>query len=368
MITYIAMNSKIFNKNNKFISVFLLILSLMLPSLSACSQIDNTPFSKTGFYFDTVITVTLYGNKNEDILDQCMEIAKRYEGLFSAQKEGTDIYKINHSDGKPVEVDSETAYLIEKGLYYGDVSNHAFSICCGALTGLWDFEEGNSLVVPSEEDIKKALKTIDDSKVEISGNTVTLHQIDIEASNSKEANNDSNASTIMYPQIDLGAIAKGYIADQMKEYLEKTGVDSAIINLGGNVLTLGTRPNGKPFNVGIQKPFSDDGTPACTITSSGSSVVTSGIYQRYFEKDGVLYHHILNLKTGFPEESNLNSVTIISEKSTEGDALSTICFLLGEEKARELLNSLGNVDAIFIDKDNNISYTDGIKDLIKIQN
>lgn len=378
----------------------LLASCMILPLFSACSFDRNTPYSKTGFYFDTIITVTVYGKKNVGVLDECMEIAKRYEKLFSAQKEGTDIYKINHSNGEPVEVDPETADLIEKGLYYGEISNHAFSISCGALTSLWDFEEGNSEVIPSEDDIKTALLTIDDSKVEVEGNTVTLKPIQVEESDSKKqsvsidtsdisssssdndarnsssaANDDSSNSfaTELYPQIDLGAIAKGYIADKMKEYLINNSLDSAIINLGGNVLTVGTRPNGKPFNVGIQKPFSDDGIPACSISANGSydskssSIVTSGTYQRYFEKDGKIYHHILNLTTGFPEDNNLSSVTIISEKSTDGDALSTICFLLGENKARELLKSLGSYEAIFIDNVGNISYTDGLKNIISLQ-
>lgn len=375
---------KIFSYIKQHIAL-LLSACLVLPLFSGCAA-DETPYSKTGFYFDTIITVTVYGKKNEKVLDGCMDLAKKYDNLLSTTKENSDIYKINNSNGIPIEVASDTAELINKGLHYGELSGHAFSICCGALTSLWDFEDNSSGVIPSEEDIQTALKTIDDSKVEVSGNTVTLLPISETDSSSQEtstsqsgandsasqtSSNDSayqsvSDDTSLYPQLDLGGIAKGFIADKMKEYLQDQGISSAIINLGGNVLTIGSRPNGEAFNVGIQKPFSDDGTAACTVKSQGSSIVTSGTYQRYFEKDGRIFHHILNLTTGYPEDNDLSSVTIISDKSTDGDALSTTCFLLGEDKARKLLSSLGNSEAIFIDTKGNITYTDGLKGVISL--
>ena len=157
--------------------------------------------------------------------------------------------------------------------------------------------------------------------------------------------------------IDVGGIAKGYIADRVKEYLKKQGVKHAIINLGGNVLAMGGRLDGSDYNIGIQKPFDNAGEPITSVRISSKSVVTSGTYQRYFEAGGKLYHHILDPHTGLPCENNLHSVTIITDSSLTADALSTTCFLLGLDKSLQLIDQLDNVDAVFITKDNKIHYS-----------
>lgn len=164
-------------------------------------------------------------------------------------------------------------------------------------------------------------------------------------------------------EIDLGFIAKGYIADRMKDYLVSQGVSSATINLGGNVLTIGSRPDGTPFRIGIQKPFAPTGTPALTLPITDLSVVSSGVYERYFELDGTLYHHILDTKTGYPIQNNLFEVTIISPSSMDGDALSTTCFLLGLEEGIALIESRENTEAVFLTSDGNIHATSGLKNL-----
>ena len=166
--------------------------------------------------------------------------------------------------------------------------------------------------------------------------------------------------------LDLGAIAKGYIADRMKDFLVSKGVKSAIINLGGNVLCIGESPEGRPFQVGIQKPFSERGESLLSLEITDQSVVSSGIYERYFEKDGVLYHHILNPKTGYPYENDLLSVSIISDRSVDGDGLSTTCFSLGLEKGMELIDSLEDVEAIFITKDETVHYSKDFEQKIKV--
>ena len=132
----------------------------------------------------------------------------------------------------------------------------------------------------------------------------------------------------------------------------------ALINLGGNVLALGTKLDGSDYNIGIQKPFDESGEPITSVKISDQSVVTSGIYQRYFQQDGKLYHHILDPKTGYPCENSLYSVSIITDSSLTADALSTTCFLLGYEKGMELINQLDDTDAIFITNDNEIHYSD----------
>ncbi len=147
--------------------------------------------------------------------------------------------------------------------------------------------------------------------------------------------------------IDLGAIAKGYIADRMKDYLLEKGVKSAVINLGGNVLCVGKKPDGSPFKIGLQKPYADRNETIETLNIEDMSVVSSGVYERHFEKDGVNYHHILNPRDGFPYENGLVSVTILSKLSVDGDALSTTCFSMGLEKGMELLNSMDDVYGVY---------------------
>ena len=157
--------------------------------------------------------------------------------------------------------------------------------------------------------------------------------------------------------IDLGGIAKGYMADQLKEYLLAEGVTSAIINLGGNVLTVGEKPDGSSFHIGIQKPFDKQNATITSVSVKDSSVVTSGSYERYFKIDDTIYHHILNTETGFPCDNGLLSVTILSEKSIDGDVLSTACFALGLEEGQKLIESLEDIDAIFVTQDYEIIDT-----------
>jgi thiamine biosynthesis lipoprotein len=166
--------------------------------------------------------------------------------------------------------------------------------------------------------------------------------------------------------IDLGAIAKGYIADRVKEYLIKNGVKSALINLGGNLLCIGSKPDNIPFQIGIQKPYADRNETIATMEISDLSVVSSGVYERFFELDGKFYHHILNPKTGYPYDNGLISVTIISEKSVDGDGLSTSCFALGLDKGLQLIDRLPNTYAVFITKDYKLHYSSDFESAIRI--
>ena len=178
-----------------------------------------------------------------------------------------------------------------------------------------------------------------------------------------------NTLTFLSPDtsIDLGAIAKGYIADRMKEQLLEAGAKSAIINLGGNVLCVGSLPDGAPFRIGLQMPFADYEETFETLGISDLSVVTSGVYERSFTVDGTLYHHILNPKTGYPYDNGLIAVTILSGESVDGDGLSTTCFSLGLEEGLKLAESLEGVEACFIDSDYRVHYTSGMKSYLLSQ-
>ncbi len=304
--------------------------------LTSCTF--TKPISKSGFYFDTMVTIKLYNSNDEQLLDHCMELCSNYEQLFSRTIPTSDISKINQSGGRSVTVSDETISLIQKGLDYGKLSDGAFDITIGSVSSLWDFSSV-SHNIPDSDTISHAVSHVNYKSVIISGNQVTL--------------SDPEA------QIDLGGIAKGYIADQLKMYLTNEGVKHAIINLGGNVLTIGSRSGNNPFHIGIQKPFKNRNTMIATVSAIDKSIVTSGPYERYFrDSNGKLYHHILNSHTGYPIQNDLNGVTILSDHSVDGDALSTICYVLGKEKGTELIDSFDGVEAIFIDEDYNLTYTD----------
>ncbi len=331
----------------KKVSSLLFICIFILNLFTGCGSETTTSTSKSAFYFDTIVTITLYEDEEtaSELFDGCFALAEKYESMFSTTLEGSDIYRINHAAGAAVTVDEETITLIQTGIAYAKASDGAFDITVGALSDLWDFSN-NEGEIPSEEEIADALSTVSYQNIIIDGNTVSL----------------SNPET----QIDLGGIAKGYIADQMKAYLLEQGVTSALINLGGNVLCVGEKVDGSDYQIGIQEPFSEDGEVIASVSVSDKSVVTSGTYQRYFEVNGEIYHHILDLSTGYPCNSGLSSVTIISETSIEGDALSTTVFLMGLEDGLAYVESLENVEAIFISDDGTITTTSNMGDQLVV--
>lgn len=329
----------------KFHRILAIILTFtMILPLGACGDSSPdamTPHSKTGLYFDTVITITLYGNasKANKRLKETFKLAKYYENLLSNTVKGSDISKINNANGQYVKVHKDTLEALEAAVKYSEQSDGVFDLTVGDLSDLWDFKN-NTGTVPDKQALKKALEHVDYRNVEINGSEVRLKYPDA--------------------KIDLGGIAKGFIADRMKAKLEKMGAKSGIINLGGNVLLIGKRPDKTAYTVGVQRPFSDDGTALFTIKAEDTSVVTSGTYQRYFEKNGRIYHHILNLRTGYPYNNGLDSVTIITKQSTEADALSTTVFCMGLDKGLAYVNSLDGVEAVFVKTDGTIVKSDNV--------
>lgn len=318
---------------------YMLFITILLFFLftSCSSPQKNEKISVTGLYFDTVIQIDAWGAEIST-LEECKKICEKYESLFSNKIKSSEISRINASAGHPVKVSRETLDLISLGLRYCELSGGKFDITIAPLSDLWNFSDNPEHIIPDSKLIEDACTHVDYRNVQIdeAASTVTLR--------------DPQA------QIDLGGIAKGYIADQLKSYLEQEGVEHALINLGGNVLTLGTSINGSPFRIGIQKPFDEQNRSIDIVEVSDRSVVSSGVYQRYFEQDGILYHHILNPETGYPYDNNLLQATIISDHSADGDALSTCCFALGLEKGSALIESLDHVQAIFVTDDYRLHY------------
>ncbi len=308
-----------------------LILALLLTISALFLGCETRVFKVSNIYFDTLIELTAYG---KEVPKEAIELCEKYDGLLSVTKENGDIYKLNQLGEYPVA--DETLEIIKAALEYGKESEGLFDISVRPLSALWNFT-AESPSVPTKAALENALKSVDYRKIKIEDNRVTL---------------PSGGG------IDLGGIAKGYIADKIAE-IYKTKAVSGIINLGGNILVVGEKPNGQPFEIGIKKPFSENKT-ACLLELEEGSAVTCGIYERYFEVNGEVYHHILNPKTGYPESSGLHSVTVICENSTDADALSTTLFLMGEEKAKEYLKTRPNTHAVFIKEDGSISLSDGL--------
>lgn len=329
-------------------STFLFLTAALLccQLFTGCGRKNQSPVSKSGFYFNTVITVTIYQPVSENVLDDCFALAADYESLFSNTIPESDVSRINAAGGKPVAVSEETIDLLNAGISYGELSGGKFDITIGKLSALWDIstkallKETDASMIPDAKEIADACETIDYHSIQINGTEVSL----------------TNPDT----QLDLGGIAKGYIADRMKEFLNEKGITSGFINLGGNFLALGPKQDGSAYTIGIQKPFDENGVSIATVKVTDETVVSSGIYERYFTANDVLYHHILDVATGYPYQNDLLGVTIITDSSIDGDALSTTCFSLGLADGMALVERLPDTEAIFITDDYKLHTSSGI--------
>lgn len=386
-------------------AALLLALTFIIPQIGCASNEENanyTGISKTGFYLDTICTITIYGidagselgteiaaaeadeAEQTRIVQQLITDAflecDRYEKLLSKTLAASEISKINSAAGQAVSVSEETKEVIEKGIGYGQLSGGLFDITIGKASDLWDFHEAEEMadfasdgaedgsedgadsetdsLLPDEDQLKEAVKHVDYKKISVDGDKVQLADPKME--------------------IDLGGIAKGYIADRVTEYLEERGVISAVVDLGGNIVAIGGKTkeillgsgnggeNGD-FSIGIKDPQSEDGQLLAVFSASDKTVVTSGTYERYMMVDGVKYHHILNPETGWPIDNDVLSVTIIAEKgcAVDADGLSTTCLALGVEKGLQLIESLTEpaVEAVFVDGQGHIYTTSGAPEL-----
>ena len=326
------MNLKKFNC--LFLAAILIAVLLLCGSCSAEKELPKR--TEVGFYLDTVITLTAYAEDGQ-VLKDAMEECGRYEQMLSRTIEGSDVWRINHANGETVEVSDDTIAILQCAKRIGDLSGGAFDVTIAPVSTIWDFTSGNA-VLPDAEEIAKAAALVDYTRMELDGNTVKL------------------PAGMM---IDLGGIAKGYIADRVKAYLEERGVKNAILSFGGNIVAIGTKPDGTPWKVGIQDIDGKTGDYMLVAQNSGGSTVTSGIYERGFDLDGVRYHHLLSAETGWPVQNELASVTIFSDSSMEGDALSTAAFVLGPEEGMKLINSLDGIEAVFIARDRTVSCSAG---------
>ena len=319
------------------------LLAIMLAALltltlcTGCAAEKELPkISKVGFYLDTVITLTAY-TEDEQALADGLEECGRLEKILSRTVEGSDVWRINNAGGEAVEVSDETAEVLRCALDISGKSGGAFDVTIAPASILWDFKS-ETPVLPDAETLAEAAGRVDYTKLELDGNTVRL------------------PAGMM---IDLGGIAKGYIADKVKVYLENKGVEHAILSFGGNIVAIGLKPDGSVWKVGIQDIDKPTGEHMLVAKNTGGSTVTSGIYERGFTLDGVTYHHLLSPKTGWPAQNELASVTIFSDSSMQGDALATAAFVLGPEEGMKLIERLDGIEAVFIARDRVVTYSSG---------
>lgn len=324
-------------KIQKLLAAALAVAALGAGTFPGTARGEAARETRTGFYLDTVITLTAYTDRPE-LLEAGLEECGRYEQLLSRTVEGSDVWRINHADGQTVTVDPETAEILRTAVQISEISGGAFDVTIAPASTLWNFTDGEGKI-PAAEALAEAAALVDWQAIRIEGNEVTLPA---------------------GRMIDLGGIAKGYIADAVKEKLEAAGIESAILSFGGNIVAIGQKPDGSPWRVGIQDIDQPTGVPMMVSLNFGGSTVTSGIYERGFEVDGIRYHHILDTATGWPVQNELASVTIFSEGSMMGDALSTAAFALGTEEGARLIEGLEGTEALFITRDRQAIGTSGV--------
>ena len=299
------------------------------------------------FALDTAITLKVYGSKREAVLKKLEDKIKELDELLSTGKETSEVVRLNKA-GKAV-VTETTADLIKRSLAIYQNTDGLFDITIYPLMELWGFPT-KDYRVPSDKEIKEKLKNVGSDKIVFDEET-------------REISFKNKGM-----EIDFGGIGKGYITDELVNILTKEKVESAIINLGGNVFDFQKKPDGSLWNIAIRDPNESDKYMAA-IRLEDSAVITSGGYERYFEENGVIYHHILDPRTGKPSESNLKSVSIVSKDGTLADALSTSLFIMGEEGAVEYWKKNGgNFDILLMTKDNRLLVSEGIKDKVVSDN
>ena len=323
-----------------FVSILFITAAFILGGCASSS--DNTHFSKSGLYFDTIVSVDIYGcseDKADTVLRECLDICARYENLFNKNIKSSDIARINAGSGSCVSVDHDTAILISETLKYCRLSDGVFDITVNPVSVLWDFHEGSGKV-PDDAALEKACRLVDHSKVIV------------------DTDNDTVALENTGASIDVGAAAKGFIADKIAEYLKTVSITGAIINMGGDMRLIGNKTGSELFTIGINDPFSK-GQPSLALYLSDISVATSGTYERSFTSGGKRYHHILNTTTGKSVDTDIESVTVITGRALDSDCLCTVCIIYGYDKASALIESIPDTEAVFILSDKTVKYTSG---------
>ena len=306
-----------------------IIILIIIFAITGCGgEQELESVSDSRFLLDTLCSITIFAPDNRaalaeatELLEEAFALLQHYESLFSISIESSDVWRINHANGAPTVVSPETIKILEAGIEYGRLSGGTFDITIGRLTSLWDFS-GNA-GIPNESDLMQAVMTVGYQNIIIEENTVTL--------------------TNPEAWIDLGGIAKGFIQDSLSDFMIEHGVRGAVIDLGGDVTVVGARGENRLWRLGVRHPFGGELGLLGVIEIPEAASMTSGIYQRQFELDGIAYHHILDPKTGMPTNSDIASATIVINSALIGDALTSVVVQAGSERGAELIEETPGV-------------------------
>lgn len=303
-------------KHIKLISCILFIIAAA--TVYFFGYTSNKPYETTVFAFDTYMRFEIYGKNAKQAVTAAEKLIYDMENEASVYKSDSVIYKYNHAQtGDKIKCTDAVSEIIEKSIYINEITDGAFDITIYPLIELWDIK--NTSVPPSDKDIAETLEAVSSGNIEITDGYLIKHE---------------------NTMLDLGGIAKGYLSDKLRVLMADYGIKKGIINLGGNVVTIGEKRKNTPWNIGIADP-SDPNEAITSISAVDTNVITSGAYQRYFEYDDKIYHHILSPYTGYPAENGLSSVTICGKDGTLCDGISTAVFILGREKGEKLVKKLG---------------------------
>jgi len=325
-------------------TALLLMIVLLALTLTGCGQ--ETVYTRELFAMGTYINLRIWNvDDGDSLLDTAARMIGEYDALFSTTSHTSDIKRLNDSGGEPMDLDERTDELLHLALSYAEKTGHKLNPATGALTSLWGFSSAAGPSVPEETALQAALETVD-------------------LENLKEEN---GLWTLMGgTQLDLGAVAKGFVAEKVRAFLKDSGVQKGILDFGGNLLTIGQKSEKENWLIGITDPRNPSEV-LLTLEVGEIAAVTSGDYQRYFEAEGKRFHHILDPMTGWPGDTGFISVTVLTADSGKADCLSTGCFLMEVEEAMELLQAEG-AEGIFVDHDRQIFVTPGLQNRIQIKN
>lgn len=342
-----------FTRHNKI--KLALLVPLVSIGLLACEEEDprglaNEPYDRTEFLLGTVANIRVYNEGKEDAMDKAFDRVQELDEWFAMQNPDSEISEVNRQAGiEPVEVSDEVFHVMEKALHYAEESNGSFDPTIGSVTSLWGIGQDYA-AVPDADELAEVLEVVDYRLVELDEENQTIYL---------------QEEGMM---IDLGAIAKGYITDEAARVLVEEGVNTAIIDLGGDIVVVGnsTRGEEEPWNVGIQNPYGDRGEILGMVPVSDRAIVTSGVYERLIRDGDNEYHHLMNPETGFPIENNISGISIIADNAMDADALVNIAFSLGVEAGLDYINGLEGVEVIYVTNEKEVFASDGIFENVQI--
>lgn len=338
------------NSWKKYIALLLAMVMVCAMALTGCAgkkgtsentASDEEPYSRDIFAMDTYMTVSAYGDAGEKAVDAAVKEINRLDALLSTGKASSEVSELNANAGGKLSADTNA--LMDAALDLYESTDHVFDITIYPVMKLWGFTDQN-YQVPSEGDLKAALQLVDASTLDYNKSKKTV------------------AFTVDGTQIDFGGIAKGYTSATVAQLYKDYGVTSGLVNLGGNVQTVGFKPDGTEWRIGIQDPEDENGMLG-VVQTHDKAVITSGGYERNFEEDGIVYHHIIDPATGHPADNGLISVTIVSEDGTLADGLSTSLFIMGKAGAIEYWKAHSkDFDFVLCEDDGTLIVSKGLKD------